>query len=129
MKGRLFVIASQRSIGKTWWIVGEKASPRSREVRQDVELPDQSRSHASDRNSRPLGRGPGPPAISFFERRLLLLIQPIDTSNSDSPTVMSNRHVVLNVFTKVSSTGLRPAALAGGSLRSPSSALPGAAVS
>ena len=63
MKGRLFVIASQRSIGKTWWIVGEKASPRSREVRQDVELPNQSRGHALDRGPRPPGRGPGPPAI------------------------------------------------------------------
>jgi len=30
MKERLFVIASQRSLGKTWWIVGEKAGPRSR---------------------------------------------------------------------------------------------------
>ena len=30
MKERLFVIASQRSIGETWWIVGEKAGPRSR---------------------------------------------------------------------------------------------------
>src|SRR2546422_5199876 len=30
MKERLFVIASQRSVGKTWWIVGEKAGPRSR---------------------------------------------------------------------------------------------------
>ena len=29
MKERLFVIASQRSIGKTWWIVGEKTGPRS----------------------------------------------------------------------------------------------------
>ena len=26
---RLFVIASQRFGGKTWWIVGEKAGPRS----------------------------------------------------------------------------------------------------
>ena len=30
MKERLFVIASERSLGKTWWIVGEKAGPRSR---------------------------------------------------------------------------------------------------
>ena len=30
MKERLFVIASQRFAGKTWWIVGEKAGPRSR---------------------------------------------------------------------------------------------------
>ena len=30
MKERLFVIASQCSIGKTWWIVGEKAGPCSR---------------------------------------------------------------------------------------------------
>ena len=30
MKERLFVIAFQRSIGETWWIVGEKAGPRSR---------------------------------------------------------------------------------------------------
>ena len=30
MKERLFVIASQRSIGKTWWIVGQKAGSRSR---------------------------------------------------------------------------------------------------
>ena len=30
MKERLFVIASQRFGGKTWWIVGEKAGPRSR---------------------------------------------------------------------------------------------------
>jgi hypothetical protein len=30
MKDRLFVIASQRSVDKTWWIVGEKAGPCSR---------------------------------------------------------------------------------------------------
>jgi len=30
MKERLFVIASQRFAGKIWWIVGEKAGPRSR---------------------------------------------------------------------------------------------------
>ena len=30
MKERLFVIASQCSLGKTWWIVGEKAGVRSR---------------------------------------------------------------------------------------------------
>ena len=30
MKERLFVIASQRSIDKTWWIVGEKTGSRSR---------------------------------------------------------------------------------------------------
>jgi len=30
MHERLFVIASKRERGKTWWIVGEKAGPRSR---------------------------------------------------------------------------------------------------
>ncbi len=30
MKKRLFVIASQRFAGKTWWIVGEKAGSLSR---------------------------------------------------------------------------------------------------
>jgi len=63
MKERLFVIASQRSIGKTWWIVGEKAGPRSRTVRQDLELPNQSRGHAPDRDARPPDRGSRSPTV------------------------------------------------------------------
>ena len=29
MRERLFVLASQRSLGKIWWIVAEKAGPKS----------------------------------------------------------------------------------------------------
>ena len=108
MKERLFVIASQRSIGKTWWMVGEKAGPAP-EVRQDVEFSNQSRGHAFDRNAWPPGRGPRTTAISCSN-------DPCSDRSTQSmcPSHTSPRHVVLIAFTKVSSAGLRPAGPVGG---------------
>lgn len=106
MKERLFVIASQRSIGKTWWVVGEKAGPRSRKYLNTWSF----RTRAEvDRNAWPLGRGPRTTAISSSGGPCS------DRPNRSirlSRTI--GRHVVLIAFTRLSSAGLRPAGPAGG---------------
>jgi len=64
MKERLFVIASQRFGGKTWWIVGEKAGPRSRKYVKTWSFRTRAEAMHLIENSRPPGRRPRTPRVA-----------------------------------------------------------------
>jgi hypothetical protein len=57
MRERLFVLASQRSLDRLWWIVGELAGPRSQHCVRTWKLPDPLAGRAPDQRPGASRRG------------------------------------------------------------------------